>query len=276
MHTIELFATAIRSEIEEIGLPCEPVEEICAITGKKMLCIPRKHVISDGFTNQTLLQDQTSPYMSIDAFRAFKYRPERSSWFINQVGDKITFKRLKRSEMREIVINYITIPGQWACYASTTGKKHGALYAKLNEGQTFSEAGACIDKTADNSAYFAMDGDIIHCKSYRLLIDWYIRLDRYLRLGIGRNYLKSGTVNMAVIKSAGAKTGLEFKRWAADKYRSLLYKFLIYLLPSQEELKAELKALNREIKPEDEHRIVSVKPVEIVRNFPAGQMSLFN
>lgn len=235
MHTIELFAEAIRKDW--IDLPCEPVMETCALTGDESPCIPRKKLVSSCFTNQMLFRTLTSQWVSVDAFQALKYRPERSSWFINRVDStepgSTVFRPLKRPDIRNIMLNYSSIKGLWALYASTTGQKHGVLYAGVNP----SESG---------TASIAMDGNVIYCKDYEQFRAWYYRLDNLLRLGVGRKSLESLSTSSFVMRKIGYRRWHDFRLWAADKYRSLLYRFLIYLLPSQAELKAEAPAATEE------------------------------
>lgn len=278
MHTVELFTESIKEH--HIELPCEPVKAVCAITGHETDCIPRKYVISDGFTNQTLLEAGDSPYMSVAAFQSLKFRPQRSSWVVVKNESETVFTPLKRAGVRDVLMNEFngidfwdgkTI---WACYASTTGKKHGALYAPINSGR---------------SAFFAKDAERINCTDTAEVIDWYSRLDRYLRLGIGRKVLESLDGNRFLIKKIGLKLWNEFYSWASDKYRSTLWKFLIFLLPSQAEIKEQIKeevekdGLGHEVVFPKEENVVSgsIECVEEIfekrakKNSKPGQMSLF-
>lgn len=229
MHTINLFSGAIKQD--HLPLPFQPIQETCCITGQKTDCIPRKYVLSNSFTAQELLKAPASKFACIDAYQAFKFRGHRSSWFVWQEEDlNIYYKKLTRIEMRAIILSFVDISllTQWSIYASTTGKKHGSFFAPLN--------------TAKFPGIVGFDSEIVDCTNAAKIRIQYRALECFLRIGISRSYLLNPDLPVWIINKIGVKTYNDFRDFAMDKYTSSLYKFLVYLLPSQEELKNELKA----------------------------------
>jgi len=218
MHTINLISSAIPTHEDRPVLPCEPIEGVCAITGLRGRCIPRKKLLGKSFTNGDLLARPESDMVSSDAYYALKFKWERmNSWFT----DGVTFERLTRQDVRTKVFQK-DMPEQWSAYATTSYKKHGALNTKVNTGK---------------SRVWLFETRLVDCTDMAKVKDWWGVLNVALRTGIGRTVLESLDCPPFVISKVGLTMWLEFEVWARPKYLSSLYAFLCYLLPSQEELK---------------------------------------
>jgi hypothetical protein len=220
MHPVKLIANSITQHPDRPELPCEPTPGVCAITGSEGLCVPRKKLLGKSFTNGDLLARPDSDMVSIDAYYALKFKWERmNSWFC----DGATFERLTRQDVRRKVFQP-EMPPQWAAYATTSYKKHGALNAHINTGA---------------QRIWLFETRLVDCSDRERVDAWWQRLNQSLRAGIGRSVLESLDCPPYVIGKVGLSAWLEFEAWARDKYLSALYAFLCYLLPSQEELKHE-------------------------------------
>jgi hypothetical protein len=235
MHTINLFSKAIKQH--HLPLPFHPIHKTCCITGQKSECMPRKYVLSNSFTAQELLKAPNSKFASTDAYQAFKFRGHRSSWMISwDWNDNISYKKLTRINVREIVIESSLkhSDGYNCCalYASTTGKKHGSFYAPLNSMWPY---------------IVGFDSGTIDCSDIDFVRNSYYLLSCYLKAGISRSYLLNPDFPVWLINKIGIKTYNNFRDFAMDKYTSNLYKFLVYLLPSQEELRNELKTAKNNV-----------------------------
>ena len=229
MHPVSLIASAIKQDKECPVLPIVGTRNTvslqqCAITGLSGQCIPRKELLGKSFTNHDVLSAPHSAYVSIDAYRALKYKWERmTSWFC----DGTTFVRLNRLGVRDKVFQ-AEMPEKWAAYATTSYKKHGALYAKVNTG---------------NRRVWLFEMRLVDLSDKNQVDEWWQALNAALRAGIGRSVLESLVCPPFLIGKIGLKRWMEFEQWAQPKYSSALYAFLCYLLPSQEELKLESHAV---------------------------------
>ena len=222
MHPVSLIASAIKQGKECPALPYKSIqtEAVCAITGMRVPCIPRKELIGKSFTNHDALAAPHSEYVGVDAYLALKYKWERmASWFC----DGITFERLNRQGVRAKVFQK-AMPTQWAAYATTSYKKHGALHARVNTG---------------GRRIWLFEMRLADLSDRNQVDEWWRALNAALRAGIGRSVLESLDCPPFLVGKVGLKTWMEFERWAQPKYQSATYAFLCYLLPSQEELKLE-------------------------------------
>lgn len=203
-----------------VPLPTELVKEICAITGESCMCVPRKKLFSSNFTEQPNLQCPESQFVSVEVYQAMKYRKTRmSSW----IATGKEFRLLKRIDVRPLVLSG-TGSDSWAGWVTTTYKKHGSTRAKLNY------AGQAI---------WAFDEMLVDCANIKKVNGIYNQLVFYLKKGFGRASLETLNCPGFVIMEVGLKEWLELDCWAKPLYKSNLYKFLCYLLPSQDELKTE-------------------------------------
>lgn len=213
-------------------LPCQPVLDVCTVSGEQMQCLPRKDVLGKSFTNANLLAAPQSDYVGVDVFYAWYYgykaaegkkrdkRPERmSSWFC----DGETFQELSRIGVRDKVFSP-TMPTMWAGYATTSYKKHGSLLAPVNTG---------------DRRFWLFEERQVDCSDMATVAQWWGVLNVALRNGIGRSVMETLECPPFVMAKVGLSAWIDFEQWAMDKYQSALYAFLCYLLPSQEELKHE-------------------------------------
>lgn len=215
-----VFSAGAEKTTELAPLPCDPVPGLCCLTGIETDCLPRKYAFSDKFTNYDLLKAPHSQFISVDAYTALKLRPQRgSSWFCD--GD--TFYALNRQGVREMALKE-HMPPVWAAYATTSYKKHGCLRTKVNKGR---------------QRVWLFENTLVDCTNYSRVMDWWAILNKALRDGFGRSILESLNCPAFVISKVSITKWLAFERWARNAYTSALYQFLCYLLPSQEELKAE-------------------------------------
>ena len=220
MHPVNLISAAITQHEDRPTLPCDTSEGVCAITGLRGACVPRKKLLGKSFTNGDLLIRPDSDMVSVDAYFAIKFKWERmNSWFT----DGKTFQRLTRQDVRTKVF-LPDMPEQWAAYATTSYKKHGALNAVINTGE---------------NRIWLFEMRRVDCSDMAHVMEWWDVLNTALRAGIGRSILESLVCQPFVIGKIGLSTWMEFEQWARPRYLSALYAFLCYLLPSQEELKNE-------------------------------------
>jgi len=221
----ELVTSALLPLTERVPLPQDPVCGVCAVTGKEGLCIRRKDAIGGNFTTQGIFAAPNSDLVGVETYQALKWKWQRmSSW----ICDGRQFVKLRRPDVRRAVLegpDGFFAPGleRWAAYCTTSYKKHGILVARVN--------------AYPQHALWAFDDMLVDCSDHAAVVAMYDRLCGYLESGIGRPELESRHPNVATIKRCGIETWLEFARWSADKWRSSLYRFACYLLPSIEERK---------------------------------------
>ena len=222
MHPVNLIASGL--SVDDPDYPHSNLiysDGICAITGLKGICVPRKNLLGKSFCDGDTLASPSSDMVSRDAYIALKYKWERmSSWLCSNDG----FKKLNRIEVREAVLSgNHTSP--WCGYATTSYKKHGALRAPINY------------SVGQNKWLF--ESRVVDCSDNATILDWWSILNAALRLGIGRSIMESLDCPSIVMRKVGLSKWMEFEEWAKPKVNRSLYAFLCYLLPSQEELKNE-------------------------------------
>lgn len=225
MHPITMIAQSLKQDDPDYPvMPDYPVKkEVCCFTGETTDCIQRKNLIGKSFNNHDALLRPGSQWVSLEAWKAMKYKWERASSFWCDGND---FKRLDRVGVRNKFLNY-DMPDLWIGYATTSYKKHGSFLVKPN--------------MSKKSHVWSFEMKIVDASDRERTEDWWNMLNKYIRLGISRPVMETLAVNPAYIKLFGLDVWLEFESWAKDKYQSNLYAFLCYLLPSQEELKKEKK-----------------------------------
>jgi hypothetical protein len=227
MHAVTLVSSSLASSDPDYPpVPKKTVRGICAITGEESDCLPREDVLpATTFNDVAALAAPESRLCSVAAYVAMKYKWERQSAWI---CDGQTFRRLDRQGVRAYVVGERDQPARpWAGHATTSYKKHGSIYAPVNG-------------PARNVWRF--DDLTVDCSDRVRVTEWWQRLNAELRHGFGRQILESGEVPPYLAKKLGIARALELESWMADKVRSALYRFLCYLLPSQEELKKETAA----------------------------------
>lgn len=219
MTAIELVAKALTKSVEAEPLPCDPADGVCCVTGIEGPAIPRKGLIGASFTDQEALKRPDSKSVSVDAYITLKHKWQRmSSWYCD--GER--FQRLDRLGVRSLVINGVNAP-IWAGYATTSYKKHGALRAAVGGG---------------SKQIWRFEGINVDVSDRERVLEVWRTLNRFLLLGIGRPSLEAGRCAPVAVRIAGVAAAMEFEQWAGPIYRSSIYQFLCYLLPSQEELKS--------------------------------------
>jgi hypothetical protein len=217
MYSVNLISSAIIGHEDRPELPCESVEGVCAFTGLRGQCVPRKKLLGKSFTNGDMLARPESDMVSVDAYYALKFKWERmNSWFT----DGITFERLTRQDVR-VKAFQAEMPEQWSGYATTSYKKHGALNTKVNTGE---------------GRVWLFEMRLVDCTDMAKVNEWWSVLNTALRDGLGRSVLESVECPPSVMSKVGLKTWIEFESWARPKFLSSLYAFLCYLLPSQKEI----------------------------------------
>ncbi len=227
MHAVNLIARAVGAKGPL--LPCAPVEAICAVTGETCPCLPRRDVLGDSFTNLDRLRAPGSEHVSADVFIAWAYGyktaedkerlkcPERMACWI---CDGNVFRELVRSEIRELVLNGVPYE-KWAAYVTTSYKKHGSLWARVNKG-------------ARGVLRFEMlDAD---CRDVTKVLVYWHKMNEARSAGIGRSTIETLHIAPFVLEKVGIRAWTMFERWARPIYQSGLYQFIAYLLPSKEEL----------------------------------------
>lgn len=218
MTALELVSNAIGDQAE--ALPCAPVDGLCCFTGQQGPTVPRGKLVTNSFTARDLMRRPDSDRVGLHAWRALRYRPQRMSSWLCVEGQ---FYKLNRKGVREQIINGVdSYP--WAGYVTTSYKKHGSLVAPVNSGQ---------------SQLWRFEAITVDCSDRDKLAEWWRCLNHWLRAGIARPVLESGRCSPYAIRAAGIEEAMAFDQWAADRWRSPLYQFLCYLLPSQEEIKNE-------------------------------------
>lgn len=219
MHALSLIAEAI-PEGEREPLPSAPVEGICCITGEPAPCVPRKDLLGKSFTDQHLLRAPESPLVSVAAWTAIKYRPERaSSWLC----DGTTFRKLARQDVRALVLDGVDAP-RWAGYVTTRYKKHGGLRAPVN---------------SRGRQVWLFEMLLVDCSDRARVAGWWGVMTQAQRDGISRRSMEERGMPPGIQAKIGIDVWERFRVWARDKWESPLFSLLCYLLPSQEEMKAE-------------------------------------
>jgi hypothetical protein len=130
---------------------------------------------------------------------------------------------LDRIGVREIVIEE-KYPAVWSGYVTTSYKKHGSLWARVN---------------ANGVRFWRFEALDVDCSDHGYLMRVWERLNEELRRGFSRPTLESLACPPFFLKKVGVDKWLELERWARPIAASPLYRFLCYLLPSQKELADE-------------------------------------
>jgi len=226
MHATDLIAE--RLPPLEI-LPFDTVRGTCCVTGRKTLCVPRDSVLSDNFTDWMLLDSPASPHIGINVYRAWMhgtrkpgskrmFHPERHScWIVSEDG----FHSANRQEVRDSVLNGCISP-PWSGWVTTSYKKHGSLRTPVN---------------MEPFGRWGFDGLTPDCTDIQKVRAWWDVLRSFQDAGIGRTSMETGDMPPGIIKHIGLGIWMDFLKWSRDKQNTVLYKFLLYLLPSREELK---------------------------------------
>lgn len=220
MHTVDLISNAIKNEIDVFIPEKKDLQKgICCLTGIECMTLPKKNILSSNFTNIDILKAPDSNRIGVSATIALKYKWERySCWFV----DENQFLRWDKNVFRDFFLNGVKSK-RWSVYITTSYKKHGALFTKVNTNKYGIWRFEQIDVNAS-------DG-----QKNRF---WYKKISEALiKKGLGRSIIESLDCPPWLIKEIGLDNWMEFYNWARNKYQSPLYKLCCYLLPSQKELK---------------------------------------
>lgn len=192
----------------------------CCLTGAECLTVSRAAVLGPSFVDGALLAAPGSARIGLAAAVALRYKWERmSSWIVDPSG----FRRLDRQGVRAAVLGDPP-SGPWSAYATTSYKKHGALRAPVN---------------GPGRAVWLFEQRLVDCSDRRRLAAWWARLRAARVAGVPRPVLEDLAPSPKVISTYGLDRWLEFEAWARPRVRSAQYAFLCYLLPSEEELRAQ-------------------------------------
>lgn len=229
MHTVDLLAKSCPDEWKE-SLPQKPIDGICCLTGQYCQTISRKKVFGPSFTEFDVFKAPDSDRVGINTWYAFragyftaeekkrKKKPEAMScWWT----DGNIWVELDKVKVRELVFDGAKgLP--WAGWVTTSYKKHGAIRAPVNN-KTF--------------GVWAFDEMLIDCSNIKQIKEWFDKLRDAQNNGMSRTIIETIEIPVFVLNKIDQKKWLDFKKWAKNKRESPLYRFMCYLLPSQDELK---------------------------------------
>lgn len=232
MTAIELLYEALPArEPPEI-----PGEAICCVLGTREPTIDRRHAIKPSFTNLDVLRAPDSERVSVRAWRVLthskpaKEGKKRDTFPLMQsawMSSNRELILLNRHEIREIVVNggdpFSGSHSAWAGYVTTSYKKHGCLRAPVN---------------TNGSQRWLFETEIVDCSDRAQVQDWWTRLREAREAGIPRSVIETLDISVPLFAKHRAHWQA-FEPWARLRYQSVLYRFLTYLLPSQEELRAD-------------------------------------
>lgn len=209
-----------------LELPCIPKIGVCCVSGEKTFCIPRKYAIKDTFTNGDLLRAPSSDMVSVEWFQVLgystgehKYPFRQGNWVVIEDANgnvSILYPKTK-SEILEIVRH--PPDGIWGAYVTTSYKKHGALWTRLNR---------------NGSNIWTWETNIVDCSDLALVEDIIIpMLDMYSR-GASRKALEIVEYDAITAKNITPIEWLLYERKNKTRSKSLIYQFLASLIPAKE------------------------------------------
>lgn len=214
---------------------CEPpeggTEGVCCVLGTIEPCIDRSHAVKPSFTNLDLLRAPNSDRVSVRAWRALTHSVPaaegkkrdtfplmQSSWVCD--GKNVIY--LNRQAVRSLVLDGVSAD-RWCGYVTTSYKKHGCLRAPVNRG---------------GSQRWLFELNVVDCSDRSKVADWWERLRTTREAGIRRPVIE--TLDCSVqLMAKHLLVWRGFEPWARTRHQSPLYRFLTYLLPSQEELNGQ-------------------------------------
>ncbi len=216
MTAIDLIARALPAQ----STPDDLQDGICCVTGQSTATVPRKLVIKSSFTNLDCLRAPLSDRAGLAAWRVLNYPPARqSSW----ICDGVTFRKLTRVDVRGLVLSGVSAEA-WAGYITTSHKKHGVLWTPVNQG---------------NRQVWLFETLLVDCTDRVAVADHWQRLRAAQDAGVSRPLMESLEIYPGYIEKVGWRNWTAFERWARPRLQSPLYRLLVYLLPSKEELGAK-------------------------------------
>jgi hypothetical protein len=141
---------------------------------------------------------------------------QQSSW----ICDGEAVMPLDRQAVRRHVLDGV-VAAQWAGYVTTSYKKHGVLRAPVNTGRR---------------QVWLFELLLVDCSDRPAVASMWERLRVAQDAGIPRPLIESLDIAPAYMAKIGWRLWRDFEVWARPRYRSPLYLFLTYLLPSREEM----------------------------------------
>lgn len=226
MSAIALLAAAL----PPVQPPQAPQEGVCCVLGTREPCVPRHHAIKPSFTNLDLLRAPQSDTVSVRAWSVLTHSVPaaegkkrdtfpllQSSWLCWQ-----SVLLLDRQTVRSLVLAGVEDMAEWAGYVTTSYKKHGSLRAPVNRGA---------------AQRWLFELDVVDCSDRAKVADWWERLRTTREAGIPRHVIETLDCSLHLMRKH-MQRWREFEAWALPRYQSSLYRFLAYLLPSEEELRA--------------------------------------
>jgi hypothetical protein len=234
MHSTDLIAACLTADEKE-PLPEAAQSGVCCVSGATTDTIARKHLFGASFNDLNILVCPDSNRVGANVWYAFKfgepsvnpetgelnkrkkYKEMQTCWWT----DGETFREMRKAQIRELVLRGTTSK-HWAGWVTTSYKKHGSLRSPVNN-TPFGIWGF------DDLQVRANDKD-------KVLAIWF-KLRSAQNNGIGRTGIESLNIPVGIMLKVGMTFCNEFLTWAQSRYQSPLYQFLVYLLPSQDELK---------------------------------------
>lgn len=233
MHAVDLIASALSDE-QKYPVPVTPAQGICCVTGAETLTIPRRKLFGSSFMDANLLAAPDSDRVGLNAWYAMQFgetglnedgtrkkrrkKPEmQACWWT----DGRVFRVVGKAEIRQMVLQGAPST-PWAGWVTTSYKKHGALRSPVN---------------TEPFGIWGFDDVRVDCRDIETVRAWWRVLRQAQNDGIGRQAIEAAEMPPALIAKIGVETWFRFERWARVRYQWPLYRFLVYLLPSQAEIK---------------------------------------
>lgn len=256
--TMALVSKHVIDKVDISGIQIS--DEVCCVSGEVKPCVPKKDLISSSFTDMQYFKAPTSAWIGTDVYAAWRYGtrepgkkrdfvPTRNCcWYVDQNEFRI---KLNKKDIRDIALKGGAPP--WACWVTTSYKKHGTMRARPNNFM---------------HGIIAFDDLQVDCSDVARTKEIYDRLCGMQLKGFSRPILESLSCPPGVLKKNGFVEWNEFYSWAKPFYTSALYQFCCYILPTADEIK-EKKLAESEI-------MVKASPPKKIVSFEVGeQMELF-
>ena len=231
MHTIDLLYQAAKPDYqswtESKGLT--PAPGICCVTGEyREATVSRRLALPKTYTDGVELWAPGSERISVAAADVLHYKWERmGSW----VCDGAAFRRLiappdtpagfRREPARRAVLDD-SPAAPWAGFLTTTYKKHGSIKAPIN---------------LDGQRRWLFDDLVVDCSDVAQMREWYNRMAEMRYVGVSRAALEHLEIDGGLLAKIGWQRWYEYADWAGARMYQPLYALLLYLMPSQQEVK---------------------------------------
>jgi hypothetical protein len=228
MMAVDLIAATLPSVVA----PEAPQIGVCCVTGATGPTIARHHAIRDSFTGLSLLRAPCSDRVGMAAWRVLTHRiphpdpakkrdlaPLRQSHWL---CDGQTIEYLDLQGVRCAVVEGVSC-AQWAAYATTSHKKHGALLTPVNTGAR---------------AVWLWETRLVDCSDRSAVADAWARLRAAQAAGIDRSLMARLDLAPAYHTTIDWRVWRDFDTWARPRLRAPLYCFLTFLLPTAAEVQS--------------------------------------